>query len=400
MELGVRVVRSQTMGDSVGCEACLEPSLGHFNASAFEHIDYALLTARRHGIKVIPTIVGDDAFAAGGGCVYLAWRNAATPDCSLSYMPSFWTNETVIGDVETHIAALLNHVNRYTHVAYKTDPTILGWDLVNGGDSPTPWTREIVRFIRGLDRRHLILSGPANAAVRGVDACVAFVYPHWSLPLAKAKPGIARCKRAGKPFIAYEYGWDRTNYPSLRELEGFLDTLRRLPEVAGDAFWALQAHASGHGWMPIPADTTDPSVATTGESGQWWALYYTGINTLVSTASDMASRAQAIRRHDYELWGVPVPRHALPPPPTVTSVAYDGSNHVYWQGSAGAVNYTVERRAAGDTRWATVCHRCATDADDGFVDGQQLARGASYRVTAFNLDGRHSSPSRPAQAGG
>src|SRR5438477_9807205 len=41
-EMGVRVVRSQTMGDSVGCELCLEPLLGQFNQAAFERIDYAL----------------------------------------------------------------------------------------------------------------------------------------------------------------------------------------------------------------------------------------------------------------------------------------------------------------------------------------------------------------------
>src|SRR5438270_604544 len=33
--LGARVVRSQTLGDSVGCALCLEPALGRFNAEAF-----------------------------------------------------------------------------------------------------------------------------------------------------------------------------------------------------------------------------------------------------------------------------------------------------------------------------------------------------------------------------
>jgi mannan endo-1,4-beta-mannosidase len=396
-ELGVRVIRSQTMGDSVGCAGCIEPSLGRFDAAAFERIDYALLSARRHGLKVVPTLVGDDARAGGGGCVYLAWRGIDAPDCSLSYMPAFWTDDAVIGDVEQHIAALLDHVNVYTHVAYKRDPTILGWDLVNGGGSPAGWTRRIAGFVHRLDPRHLVLSGAANARVQGVDACVGFVYPHWSLPLEKAKPGIARCTRAGKPFIAYEYGWDRTNYPSLRAFRRFLDTLRRTPGVAGDAFWALQAHADGHGWMPIPADTGDPAVALAGESGEWWALYYPGIRTLVSTAADMAARAQAIRRHDYELRGLRAPPHALPPAPTAAVVVHDGSNHVYWQGSAGAKDYSVERRTAGDTRWSTVCRRCVTDADDGFVDADPAAAGASYRLVPFNLDGRPGPASQPAR---
>src|SRR2546430_6801543 len=62
-ELGARVVRSQTMGDSVGCAVCLEPARGSFNAAAFEPIDYALASARKRGIRIVPTIVGDDARA-------------------------------------------------------------------------------------------------------------------------------------------------------------------------------------------------------------------------------------------------------------------------------------------------------------------------------------------------
>src|SRR5207302_8059977 len=68
-EMGARVVRSQTMGDSVGCKLCLESAQGKFDLWAFESIDWAIRTAHLLGIKVIPTIVGDDAQAGGAGCV-------------------------------------------------------------------------------------------------------------------------------------------------------------------------------------------------------------------------------------------------------------------------------------------------------------------------------------------
>ncbi len=400
-ELGATVVRSQTMGDSVGCDACIEPALGRFNEDAFERIDYALASARRNGIKIIPTIVGDDARAGGTGCVYLRWRGISQPDCSLINMAPFWTDPAVIGDVQAHIAALLNHVNVYTHVAYKDDPTILGWDLLNGGGSPTEWTRRIVGFVRNLDTRHLVLSGYANAGVPGVDVCVAFIYPHWFQPLAVVKRWIATCKRAGKPFIAYEYGWDRTNYPTLRGLRSFLETLRRMPEVAGDAFWALQSHNDGHGWMPIPADSSDPTTATQLESGQWWALYYPGIQTLVSTEADMKARAQEIRSHNYAMRGVRVPAHAIPPRPTVTAARYGPTSfigrvgtRVYWQGSAGAHNYSVQRAAGAGGPWVTLCKRCVTDVDDGYADVGAAANGTWYRVIPYNLDGKRGPASR------
>src|SRR5437879_5885418 len=117
-ELGADVVRSQTMGDSAGCVACIEPELGQFNDAAFERIDYALASAHARGIKIIGTLVGDDARSGGTGCVYLGWRGISIPNCSLVNMEPFWSDPTVIGDVEQHIAAVLDHVNVYTHVAY------------------------------------------------------------------------------------------------------------------------------------------------------------------------------------------------------------------------------------------------------------------------------------------
>jgi mannan endo-1,4-beta-mannosidase len=404
-EMGARVVRSQTMGDSVGCDVCIEPARGRFNDAAFERIDYALAAARRRGIRIIPTIVGDDARAGGSGCVYLRWRGIDVPGCSLINMEPFWTDQTVLGDVEQHVKALLGHVNVYTRVAYKDDPTILGWDLLNGGGSPLSWTRELVQYIRSIDNRHLILSGPANVKVKGVDACVAFVYPHWSLPLAASKAGIAACKAAHKPFLVYEYGWDETNYATRGALAAFLKTLERDPEFVGDAFWALQAHTDGHGWMPIPADSSDPTTARYLESGQWWALYYTGVQTMVSSAQDMAARAQILRTHNYAMSGLRTPpRHAVPPRPTVTSVAYGPTSflgrlgaRVYWQGSAGAKSYSVQRAPASGGPWKTLCSRCATDVDDGYVDPSSTAKRSWYRVIPYSLDGRAGRASRPVK---
>jgi mannan endo-1,4-beta-mannosidase len=391
-ELGARVVRSQTMGDSVGCERCIGPALGQFNPAAFEPIDYALKSARAHGLKVIPTIVGDDARAGGSGCVYLRWRGTEVPGCSLVNMAPFWTDATVLGDVQQHVTALLNHVNRYTGVAYKDDPTILGWDLLNGGDSPRPWTRSIVEHLRGIDRRHLVLSSAWNALIPGVDVCVAFVYPHWRQPLSSLRDELAACRSARRPFVAYEYGWDRTNYPTVGALRRFLTTLAKDARVAGDAFWALQAHRPGHGWMAIPANTTDRAAAARIETGQWWALYYTGIRTLVNTAEDMATRAQVIRAHNYAISGRRAPPHALPPRPTITSIS---GSRVYWQGSAGAKDYSIQRGPVARGPWRTVCRRCVTDSSNGWLDRGRDARGSWHRVIPYNLDGKTGRASAP-----
>jgi hypothetical protein len=130
-------------------------------------------------------------------------------------------------------------------------------------------------------------------------------------------------------------------------------------------------------------------------------MYYTGLRTLVMSAGDMAARAQIIRSHNYAMDGMPRPAHAIPPAPAVTSAAYSSSTvgvRVYWRGSAGARNYTVQRAPAASGPWATVCNRCATDLDDGFVDGRPGSKGSWYRVVPYNLDGRAGPASKPLRA--
>jgi hypothetical protein len=208
-------------------------------------------------------------------------------------MAPFFTDPQMIADVEEHIAAVLDHVNVYTHVAYKNDPTILGWDLMNGGGSPPAWTKTIADYVRSIDAHHLILSDASNAGLKNVDACVSFIYPHWKQGMDFAQPRIDACARAHKPYIAYEYGWDRTNWPTLRAFTSFLGRLQRNREIAGDAFWALELAS-----RPMPAEVTDPQLAATGESGEWWALTVPPRTTLVNSAADMRARTALIAAHN------------------------------------------------------------------------------------------------------
>jgi mannan endo-1,4-beta-mannosidase len=130
------------------------------------------------------------------------------------------------------------------------------------------------------------------------------------------------------------------------------DPLVKNPNVSGDGFWALQAHLDNFGFQPIPADTDNPAYAESGESGQWWALYYPGIKTLVNSAEDMAARAQQLRAHAYAMSGTPLPKHATPSAPVITSIVIGGL--IAWRGSAGAVRYSVERIDPGAKEWTRI----------------------------------------------
>ena len=340
--------------------ACIEPTLGQFNEAAFERIDYALASARAHGIKIIATIVGDDALEGGSGCVYLRWRGISQPDCSLINMAPFWTDPTVIGDVEEHMQALLDHVNVYTHVAYKNDPTILGWDLLNGGGSPAAWTRQIVGFVRGIDSHHLILSGYGNAGIKGVGACVSFIYPHWHMPLSFVKPWIDACRApASRSSPTSTAGTGRTtrrcasSSASSTRSGGRRDRRRRVLGAAGARRRPrVDADPRRHAPTRPPRGRRERPV----------------VGAVLPRASGHSSpprptcrACQAIRRHNYAMRGIAAPRHAIPPAPHITSVQ---QRRLYWRGSAGAASYSIQRAVRRERPVGHVCtalrHRRST----------------------------------------
>jgi mannan endo-1,4-beta-mannosidase len=415
--MGARVVRSQTMGDSVGCDLCLEPSAGVFNPAAFKTVDYAIKAAHDRGIRLIITLVGDCAnCVAGGEGEYVAWKGRKNPS-------EFFTDPAVISAFEGHIAALLNHKNVYTGIAYKDDPTILAWEdcnvcglmaLSQFAHDPEPylqWINTIGNFVKSIDKNHLyednsgfFLFDPRALDARSVDIDTAEYYPHWDKLFGFGQKTTAATfiKHAAmvtskdNVYVVNEFGWDATDWPTREDLEKVLKTLESDPNIRGDDFWALQAHADKFGWQPISAPANSASYAKWGETGQWWSMFYGGVRTLTNTAQDMQARAELLRTHAYVMAGLPVPAYPVPAAPIIT---FKGIGLLGWHGSAGAVVYTVQRRADDSAKWETVCDRCATDADAPWIDKEAatfplaILFSTRYRVIAYNADGVASTPS-------
>jgi mannan endo-1,4-beta-mannosidase len=415
-EMGARAVRSQTMGDTVGCALCIEPEEGKFNDAGFQATDYALLAAHQRGIKIIVTLIGDCATCPSGGIgQYLVWHRKTNPQ-------DFFTDPALMAAYEKHIDAVLNHVNPLNGVRYKDDPAILAWEncnmcglislLMGGGPAAlgqvSDWVETIGQHIKQQDPRHLYLdtSGIFRAYPKVLDNkspdLITFeYYPHWDTLFGNGEHTTAATFTRdaalvtghNKAYIVNEFGWDRTDWTTQQDLQTVLDTLAKDPNVSGDDFWALQAHLDNFGFQLIPAEVSNVAHAEHGESGEWWALYYPGVKTLVNSSDDMAARAQQLRAHAYAMAGVAVPKHMTPPAPVITSIVFGGL--IAWRGSAGAIRYSIERMDAGSKDWKTICDRCAADADDPWPDPHGVLGGVHYRVTAYNADGGPSAPSDP-----
>lgn len=55
--MGAHVIRSQTLGVSVGNPLSVMPALGEYNEQAFATIDWSVFQARQHGLRIVAPLV-------------------------------------------------------------------------------------------------------------------------------------------------------------------------------------------------------------------------------------------------------------------------------------------------------------------------------------------------------
>lgn len=364
-EMGATVIRSHTLGISVGCALCVEPSLDTFNAAALEHIDYAIKAARENGLKLIIPLVDNWHYYHGGKHTFTDWRGIQDEN-------QFYTSPTVIDDFKNYISALLHHVNVYTHVAYKNDPTILAWETGNELTPPTSWTQTIAGYLKSLDSHHLVMDGSRSItadalAVGSVDLYTAHYYP---MKVSALMNDAAMTTSANKVFIVGEYGWSSAGGDALPD---FLAAIEQ-SGAAGDLYWSLFAHNDSYGYV---------------KHNDGFTLHYPG------DTARMRQAAALLRAHAYRMEARALPKDSVPGVPLITSIK---GNAIAWRGTAVAAAYSVERSTAGPAGpWTIICNRCATDNDTPWKDRTQPQGSVWYRVRAYNLSGVPGDYSAPKQ---
>ncbi len=371
-EMGATVVRSHTVGISVGCPNCLSPRAGVFNQAAFERVDYVLMAARARGMRLVIPLTDNWHYAYGGKHTFTDWRGISDEE-------QFYTNRTVVADFETYISMLLNHVNVYTGVAYKDDPTILAWETGNELVPPTDWTQEIATFLKTHDPHHLVIDGrdgidPDAARLKNVDIVTHHYYP---MELALLREDSAAAQKAGKVFYAGEFNWNDSSGHGTA-LNAFLAAIETDSMVAGNSYWELWAHDDHYGYI-----SNEPE----------YTLHYPGDNETMST------HAQVLRAHAYRMSGVPVPPDGRAGTPEMRVVVRGHHNLLVWRGATLAASYSAELSTSGSGGpWTTICARCANDTNTPWLDTTTRTGNVWYRVTAYNLAGTAGDPSPPYQA--
>ena len=355
-DMGATVARVHTLGVSTGNPLSFEPRLGTFSDRALEAADYALKIADDKGVRLIIPLTDNYGYYHGGFRNFTDWLGLSPSD--------FYTNSSAISAFENYVSHLLDHVNQYTGIAYKNDPTILAWETGNELAPPSSWTATISTYIKSVDPNHLVLDGsygiePTDLGLPNVDIYSDHFYPMNASRLAS---DAAAVYGAGKAFIAGEYAWNTSGLPS------FLDAIEA-GHVSGDLYWSLFPHNDSFGFV---------------QHFDGYQLHFPG------DTGKLATYIGQLRSHAYAMRDVVTPPpFPTPAAPLITNIErLKSSILVEWRGSAGASTYIVQRRAASASgSWKTVCTTC-TDKSTPWAD-TTAPKGSSpwYRVAAVNPDG-------------
>ncbi|XP_022132099.1 mannan endo-1,4-beta-mannosidase 7-like [Momordica charantia] len=142
----------------------LQYSPGQYNEQMFQGLDYVISEAGKHGIKLILSLVNNYE-NMGGKKQYVEW--ARSQGQAISSEDDFFTNSVVKGFYKNHIKSVLMRTNSLTGIAYKDDPTIMAWELMNearcpsdpSGNTIQAWIREMASYLKSIDGKHLLEAG-------------------------------------------------------------------------------------------------------------------------------------------------------------------------------------------------------------------------------------------------
>ncbi|KAG8378549.1 hypothetical protein BUALT_Bualt08G0148500 [Buddleja alternifolia] len=156
---GLTVCRTWAFSD--GGDQALQISPGVYDENA---LDYVVSEAAKNGVRLILSL-SNNYQDFGGRPQYVNWaRNAGV---RVSSDDDFYTHEVVKGYYKNHVQRVLTRINTITGVAYKDDPTVMAWELINeprcqsdySGNTVTSWVQEMASYVKSIDSKHLLEVG-------------------------------------------------------------------------------------------------------------------------------------------------------------------------------------------------------------------------------------------------
>ncbi|HVO72998.1 MAG TPA: cellulase family glycosylhydrolase, partial [Ignavibacteriaceae bacterium] len=339
---------------------------GVFNGEAFKALDKVMQVANELGVRIILPLV-DNWWWWGGPAEYAAFRGKSKDE--------FWTDPQLISDFKKTINFIINRKNIYTGVLYKDDKALLGWETGNELVCPFQWTAEIARYIKSLDKNHLVIEGThqQNITHEAIeDSNIDVLSTHHYTPADISVKNILKNKelsKGKKPYFVGEFG-----LTTPENIKTIVDSAIN-NYVSGIMIWSLRFHNRDGGFYMHR------------ENRGFGSYRFPGFSS-----GNLYNEKEAIdfmQSEAFRVDGKKVPAPEKPAAPHLLEIkdVYD----ISWQGSTGVNSYIVERRESDSSSWRVLV-KDISDAETAykpiFMDTTAHLGGEYYyRVSAKNQSG-------------
>ena len=214
-----------------------------------QKVDFLIAEAAKRRLRLVIAFL-DFWDYTGGAQQMRAWYGSSDESSF------FFRDPRSKRDYKDWIAHVVQRVNPLNALAYRDDPTVMAWELMNEGNaSPDSlrlaWTAEMSAYVKSLDPNHLVGSGHANVTEKLSDLAIPTLdfgtwhgYPlYHKLTVRQFDDLISEfCRLAAdaeKPVLLEEFGYARSNPDQAEAYAMWLDTLVRDPDCAGWVVWLL-----------------------------------------------------------------------------------------------------------------------------------------------------------------
>jgi mannan endo-1,4-beta-mannosidase len=252
------------------------PAPDRWNEDEFVHLDNVIAEAARNDLRV-QLCLTNWWRDTGGITQYLYW--AGIKDAADDTQPFginmeramlFYTNEVTRRLYREHVEKIVTRRNTVTGIAYRDDPTIMGYELMNEAQAPTgrwaerrAWVAEMSAYIKSLDPDHLVAPGTwgyrtswerrewlAEHQIPTIDYCDVHNYPRDDHDSFVDSPAALRefiDNRAAaafsikKPFLIGEFGMGPEGYEGFSEAEWYHALFESAEQAGagGAMFWII-----------------------------------------------------------------------------------------------------------------------------------------------------------------
>ncbi|KAJ3274749.1 hypothetical protein HDV01_002271 [Terramyces sp. JEL0728] len=163
----------------------LMPSVGVYNESLLDGLDFAMAEISKRGLKVV-LCLNNFWHWSGGFAQYVNWMTGEPIPYPPSWSPELGDYTSAISDknwqtfidyagrfyndssispkcqeiYRNHISHILNRKNKHTGLHYKDDPSIFSFELCNEPQLPSfEWCESTAKFIKSIAPNHMVTVG-------------------------------------------------------------------------------------------------------------------------------------------------------------------------------------------------------------------------------------------------